>query len=144
VTCVDLDIFASNRALYASFQMYTRAGEVTRLPSGSALHQIAEPAETALLFCFGKRVPWAAYVSKYGGALPAIIVIGDEREGETAITEPTAFALRAADTEAKEGWPWRVAYDGPCRAVMAARLVVYENERAPAVQAALSLAGGRG
>lgn len=121
VACVDIDIFAAMPAMYDSFRVYTRTGEVTRLAHGAAVHDVPAPSETALLFSFGKRVPWLEYVRRYGRQLPAIIVIGDERDDESACTQPTAYALKSSLPD------WTVAYDGPCRAVMRVRMVVYVN-----------------
>jgi hypothetical protein len=121
VACVDIDIFAANPAMYDSFRVYSRTGEETRLAHGAAVHDLALPSQTALLFCFGKRVPWLEYVRRYGRLLPAIIIIGDERDDESSCTQPTAYALRSLP----ERDVWTVAYDGPCRAVMPVRMVVY-------------------
>lgn len=124
VTCVDIDIFAAMPAVYDSFHVYTRTGVVTRLAHGAAVHDLECPSQTALLFSFGKRLPWLEYVRRYDRALPAIIVIGDERDDESACTQPTAYALRSLP-ESADGGRWTVAYDGPCRAVMKVRLVTY-------------------
>lgn len=123
VACVDLDFFAATPQLYEGYRVYTRSGQVVRLGNGAALHEIALPAQTALLFCFGKRLPWEAYLRRFGAAIPLVAIIGDELEGERSVTQPTAHAL--------DCWPgWRLVFDGPCRAVMPARLVLYENLRA--------------
>jgi hypothetical protein len=128
VACVDIDIFAATPAMYDSFRVYTRAGEVTRLAHGAAVHDVPSPSQTALLFSFGKRGPWLEYVRRYGHLLPAIIVIGDERDDESSCTQPTAYALRSLPEFAVEGGRWTLAYDGPCRAVMPVRMVVYVSD----------------
>lgn len=125
VACVDLDFFAATQQLYEGYRVYTRSGQVVRLGNGAALHEIALPAQTALLFCFGERLPWEAYLRHFGAAIPLVAIIGDELEGERSVTQPRA------NSQALDYWPgWRLVFDGPCRAVMPARLVLYENLRA--------------
>lgn len=120
VTCVDVDIFPGNHALYESFQMYTKTGEVVRLGNSAVIHEVDQPAQTALLFCFGKRLPWMTYLRKFGSALPLVFIIGDECMDERSVTQPTAHALSS--------WPgWELIFDGPFRAVLPARLVIYER-----------------
>jgi hypothetical protein len=152
VCCVDLDIFPSSPALYDSYCVYTLKGEVTRLGNSAMLYTLPQSPQTALLFCFGKRLPWVEYVRRYAHVVPIVIIIGDERDDETGITQPAAYALRrprqagerrraqselgdiARGFSREEGADdlnseWRIVHDGPCRAVMPTRVVVYVRKQ---------------
>ena len=61
------------------------------------LYRIEDPAGSALLFVWGRALPWRAYLSRYGRRVPLVVIIGaTEPDG---CTEPSAVALDGLD-----GW----------------------------------------
>lgn len=124
VTCVDIDVHARFPELYDSFATYTRRGVVVRLPYSSAVYApTTSDPRSALLFAFGKRVPFDWYAEN--ASAPIIAVIGDPApiSDETCVTQPSAYCLASSQH-------WQVVHDGPCRAVMEVRLVVYARRQA--------------
>ena len=78
-----------------------------------------DPAATALLFVWGRTLPWRSYLDAYP-AVPLVVIVGDlSRDG--CATEPAADALAGADG-------WREVRRFPVRALSpAALLIAYER-----------------
>ena len=55
------------------------------------LYTLPRPRETALLFVFGRALPWRAYLARYGHAVPLVVLVGDP--ASDGCTEPSARAL---------------------------------------------------
>ena len=111
---VDLDVLA-DPARYRSMRRFCSA--IVRVRP-DALLEIAEPESTALLFVWGAKLPWDAYLARYP-TVPLVAIVGDPEEGERCATSPSAAAL-----DGKAGW--RRVLRTPMRAVRRnSILVVY-------------------
>ena len=58
------------------------------------LIHLKDPAQTALLFVWGRALPWREYLSQYP-QVPLVVLIGGPA-GEECMTEPSATALHGA------------------------------------------------
>lgn len=64
--------------------------EIVRVRPGD-LYAIREPGNVALLFVWGRSLPWRAYLSRYATAVPLVVIVGDPQTD--GYTEPGALAL---------------------------------------------------
>eukprot|EP00039_Didymoeca_costata_P032579 m.38404 g.38404 ORF g.38404 m.38404 type:complete len:236 (-) comp9432_c0_seq1:15-722(-) len=154
ITCVDLDIFPAFPHLYNTFHTYNNSGEIIRLPTGGVLdlkkyfqsgdgeddpedifrldaevQRDVDWLSVALLFCFGKRIPFQSYIDQVS-EISTIIIIGDVRDEHcsTCITSPAAYSL-ASNRD------WTIVLDVPCRATLEdTRLIVYRRKAVSNVQ----------
>lgn len=116
VVGVDADSLpAAQRHVYKGFKQY--CSEVRRVPA-DALFRIPRPESSALLFAWGRSLPWRAYLARYPKVRVVAIVGDTELEG---LTEPSALALAASPR-------WRLRLRRPVSAVAGkAELCVYER-----------------
>ncbi len=140
VTAVDVSLVSENlpdevrSQAFCSEVCYLPAGEAVRRVRPEELFRIEQPATTALLFSWGRALPWRAYLSRYGGdaesgasdgsdgsarRVPLVAIVGDpDTEG---LTEPASSALDPLPG-------WRRAERLDVRGVIPeAEVVVYER-----------------
>ena len=104
-TAVDLDVLA-DPSRYRPMRRF--CSQIVRVRP-DALLEIAEPEATALLFVWGAKLPWEAYMARYP-QVPLVAIVGDPEPGECCATTPSSAAL--------EGRPgWRRVLNAPIRAV---------------------------
>ena len=94
ITAVDLDVLA-DPARYRSMRRY--CSSIVRVRP-DALLEIAEPESTGLLFVWGAKLPWEAYLARYP-TVSLVVIVGDPEVGDRCATTPSAVAL-----EGKAGW----------------------------------------
>ena len=94
ITAVDLDVLP-DPARYRSMRRY--CSSIVRVRP-DALLEMAEAESTALLFVWGAKLPWEAYLARYPN-VPLVVIVGDPEVGDTCATNPSAVAL-----EGKAGW----------------------------------------
>ena len=87
VVPVDVDGLPSHES-YDACGCY--CSTLRRVPP-DAFYHLARPASTALLFVWGRALPWRAYLSRYP-SLEMVVIVGDPADGDGA-TEPGALAL---------------------------------------------------
>ena len=90
---------------------------IRRVPP-DCLYRIPEPEHAALLFVWGRALPWRAYLARYP-TVPLVAIVGDPAHGGS--TEPSASALNGSRC-------WRRVLCQPMRARMPhATLAIYER-----------------
>jgi hypothetical protein len=116
---VDLDLFHSTPDQYLNMVSFLPNG-IVRIQS-SQLFDICEPHRTALLFCFGRRLPWQRYIEAYP-SIHSAIVIGDTVPGDQGVTQPGAYDIGGIHQ-------WKLVREfGEFRAVMRVICTAYAND----------------
>eukprot|EP00966_Prymnesium_polylepis_P239958 5548648-Prymnesium_polylepis.1 len=107
VTAVDVAIDAGDTSIYASIRCF--CSEIVRVRAYE-LFRIAEPATSALLFVWGRALPWREYLANYP-QVPLVIIVGDPAAaGDGCMTEPSATALVDAPG-------WKLLWRAPVAAI---------------------------
>ena len=93
--------------------------QIVRVRPDALVRLRGDPAATALLFVWGRTLPWRSYLEAYP-AVPLVVIVGDlSRDG--CATEPAADALAGVDG-------WREVARFSVRALSpAALLIAYER-----------------
>ena len=128
ITAVDLDVLA-DPARYRSMRRY--CSSIVRVRP-DALLEIAEPESTGLLFVWGAKLPWEAYLARYP-TVSLVVIVGDPEVGDRCATTPSAVAL-----EGKAGW--KQVLCTPVRAVRRNSMVAVYTRCTPEPAAAAAAA----
>ena len=121
VLAVDLELTVADPCPvtgdYAKMRSFCE--QIVRVRPDALVRLRGDPAATALLFVWGRTLPWRSYLEAYP-AVPLVVIVGDlSRDG--CATEPAADALSGVDG-------WREVARFSVRALSpAALLVAYER-----------------
>ena len=119
----EIDVLAVDLELTIGAEDYLKMRsfclQIVRVRPDALVRLRGDPAATALLFVWGRTLPWRSYLEAYP-AVPLVVIVGDlSRDG--CATEPAADALAGVDG-------WREVARFSVRALSpAALLVAYER-----------------
>ena len=82
---MDVDVPGVQPASYGAY-----CSEITRVRPED-LYRIDEPSRTALLFLWGRGLPWRAYLARYP-EVSVVIVIGDDGDKKMMQPKPSDIA----------------------------------------------------
>ncbi len=100
---------ATGSAVTLNTAFSTATATTSTLRSRSSSSTGSAACNLALLFCFGRRLPWKAYISAYGDDLKRVVIIGDIISD--GITQPWCGAL--SDSKS-----WRLVQQKPINGVL--------------------------